>query len=272
VIEPVVLKVESIQYRRDPAGTFKDLTDGTLLLKSQTVELKAVITPDIDPFPTGAVQWTGTFGITGEGETVSHAYGGAASTSDTDYKTVIAGNKTVNVIVADKVLGIHSNADPAGDVMAAVMHAWISLTDYSSTTADLTTYGLWDTSVSPDQTRRYSPDVDMYVNIEESWAVGHRRYYLLLPSQYSAFEDWLDEDHDFGWFGPLPTYDCASFASDTIATIVGEDVDADDILGFETPREVSQSIDALEATEPTTENNPAEPTGGSSGGSTWLWP
>ena len=136
----------------DPVGTFEDLTDSTLLLKLQTVEFKAVITPDIDPFPTEAVQWTGTFGTTGEGETVSHAYDGAASTSDTDYKTVIAGNKTVNVVVTDKVLGIHSNADPGGSILQP-MHAWISLTDFSFTPADLTTYGLWHTSVNPDQNR-----------------------------------------------------------------------------------------------------------------------
>ena len=182
----LILKVESIKYRRDPAKAFKDLTDGTLFLKSQTVEFKAVITPDIDPFPTEAVQWTGTFGATGEGETVSHAYDGAVSALDTDYKTVIAGNKTVHVVATDKVLGIHSNADPGGSILQS-MHAWISLTDFSSLPAHLTTYGLWHTSVSPDQNRRYSPDVDMYVDIENSWAPGHRRYYLLLPSQYATF-------------------------------------------------------------------------------------
>jgi len=267
------IKVESIRYRRSPTGSFHELSAGTLLLKSQTNEFKAVVASNIGPFPAGAIQWTGTFGTTGEGDTVFQAYNGDASTSDTDFRTVIAGNITVNVVVSDKVLGIHSNADPEGSILQP-KHAWISLTDFSSMPAELTTYGLWHTSVNPDQNWRYSPDVDMYVDIEKSWDPGHRRYYLLLPSQYDVLISWLNEDHDFAWGGTIipPTYDCASFASDTIATVVGEDVDADDILGFETPREVSQSIDALELNDPLAVNNPAEVDGGSSGGSSWLWP
>lgn len=275
-----IIRVDLVEYKRATATSYEELTDGTVLLRGQAFDFKAIITPGIAPFPSSVVEWSGTFGTSGNGETVSHTYAGAASASDTDYKTLVVCDKSINVIVSDKVLGIHSDSDPASDVWVNPGHAWVSLTDYSSLSiGTLTTYGLCHSSATPSPLALYAPGTDLYVDREYSYtphADGHNRYYLLLPSQFVAFENWLDEDHDYAWSGLFivpPTYNCASFASDTIAEVVGLDVDADDSLGFETPRELSQSIDALESTDPTTDYNPALVGGGGSGGSgSWVWP
>jgi hypothetical protein len=47
------------------------------------------------------------------------------------------------------------------------------------------------------------------------------------------------------------TNTCASFATEVVDEVVGEDLDADDYGGFETPRELGKSILELEARDPT---------------------
>ena len=47
------------------------------------------------------------------------------------------------------------------------------------------------------------------------------------------------------------TNTCASFATEVVEEVVGEDLDADDYGGFETPRELRKSILELEARDPT---------------------
>ena len=44
---------------------------------------------------------------------------------------------------------------------------------------------------------------------------------------------------------------CASFASEVVEAVVGEEIDADDNFGFETPRELGNSILELEKMMPT---------------------
>ncbi len=48
------------------------------------------------------------------------------------------------------------------------------------------------------------------------------------------------------------TNTCASWASEVVEEVVGEDVDADDYGGFETPRELGRNILLLEKQQPTT--------------------
>jgi hypothetical protein len=52
------------------------------------------------------------------------------------------------------------------------------------------------------------------------------------------------------------TNTCASWASEMVYILVGEDVDSDDNFGFETPRELGESILELEAKNPTTIHSP----------------
>lgn len=47
------------------------------------------------------------------------------------------------------------------------------------------------------------------------------------------------------------TNTCAAWASETVTDITGEYIDANDTMGFETPRKLSESIKALEEKEPT---------------------
>ena len=64
--------------------------------------------------------------------------------------------------------------------------------------------------------------------------------------------------------GTVQLRNLGSWASEVVQEVVGEDVDADDWAGFETPRELGRNIVKLEAKQPTTlgspkplKNNPA---------------
>lgn len=52
------------------------------------------------------------------------------------------------------------------------------------------------------------------------------------------------------------TNTCASWASEIVNEVVGEDLDADDWTGFETPRELGSSILKAEKKQPTTIGSP----------------
>ena len=62
------------------------------------------------------------------------------------------------------------------------------------------------------------------------------------------------------------TNNCSSWASYIVTEVTGKDVDADDWLGFETPRELGKSIIELERKSPTTIIKPKELKGSTS----WL--
>jgi len=52
------------------------------------------------------------------------------------------------------------------------------------------------------------------------------------------------------------TNTCASWASETVDSVTGENISANDTLGFETPRNVTKAIESLEKTRPTSKSNP----------------
>jgi hypothetical protein len=54
------------------------------------------------------------------------------------------------------------------------------------------------------------------------------------------------------------TNNCASFASETFLAVTGTDVDADELLGLETTREVGQSIRALNGGSNQSDDAPSE--------------
>ena len=126
-------------------------------------------------------------------------------------------------------------------------HAWISFTNIIGET---TTYGLWASSYA--RNHGYDPDRfrsgdDIWMNLERHFSIGASRYYELTPAQRLQFYRFLYTGHDYY----IAWYNCASFAENCVATVIGEDVDADSWFGIETPAELMESIEELEEDDPT---------------------
>lgn len=146
--------------------------------------------------------------------------------------------------MGNMVLGIHSNvAGTKNDFSAG--HAWLTITHDGKTKH----YGLW-----PDA----HPNVidngdgsDIRVGMEASATAVASRYYRLSDAQAKHFNTLMMANVSWRY-----TNTCASWASEVVAEVVGEDVDADDNLGFETPRELGESILALEAKQATSISAP----------------
>lgn len=141
------------------------------------------------------------------------------------------------------VLGIHSHVDPntEGSFNQFVDgHAWISVTRNGQTE----TYGLW-----PDD----HPDVvdngrgtDIRRGMETGFPSSANRYFELNAEQARKLETALSENVSWRY-----TNTCASWASETVQSVTGQRVNADDTLGLETPRQLIESIRALERTQRT---------------------
>jgi len=142
------------------------------------------------------------------------------------------------------ILGIHSNVAGSGADFTAG-HAWISITDKGKTTV----YGLW-----PDahpKTIDNGGKSDIRIGMEARSKAEVSRYYKLSSAQATHFNALMKAN--VGW---SYTNTCASWASEIVHILVGEDVDSDDNLGFETPRELGESIRELEEKSPTTIYSP----------------
>lgn len=144
-------------------------------------------------------------------------------------------------------LGIHSNVGPSDGFTSG--HAWLSYTDDAGNT---TNHGLWpdDHPYVPDN----GPASDIREGMEDGSSPAHSRFYELDPLQKKRWIDYLNNKATWSY-----TNTCAAWASDGVKSVVGEDVDADDWLGFETPRELSQSIIELERRLPTSPTSPLPP-------------
>lgn len=164
-------------------------------------------------------------------------------------------------MVLDWVLGAHSNVGDGAVFLSG--HAWISATDFSQSSTPVTRYGLW-----PDGHPLIIQDglsngdgTDVRVNREPSYGL-HNRYFFLNPTEKQALINYINTVFHWTYW-----YTCASFAEGSVMAVTGEDVDADDYLGFETPREFGSSINALEVTDPTVRINPVN---GGNVNSSWV--
>lgn len=142
------------------------------------------------------------------------------------------------------VLGIHSNV--AGDSNEYTSgHAWLTITHEGKTTH----YGLW-----PDahpSTVDNGDASDIRVGMEASNKAAASRYYRLSDAQAKHFNALMQANVAWRYMNT-----CASWVSEVVEEVVGEDVDADDWVGFETPRELGRNILILEAKQPTTIASP----------------
>jgi hypothetical protein len=150
------------------------------------------------------------------------------------------------------ILGIHSNV--AGDTHEYTAgHAWLTITESGVTTF----YGLWP-DAHPNVVDN-GDGTDIRAGMEGAAQAVASRYYKLSDAQAKQFKALMKSNVAWRY-----TNTCASWASEVVYEIVGEDVDSDDHLGFETPRELGRNILLLEKTDPTTpfapkrlERNPA---------------
>ena len=189
-----------------------------------------------------------------------------------------------NVILLENtyILGIHSRADVDDDAVSG--HAWITLTTIQPDgTKTVDRYGLWPDDHPGIQTAGLNngDGSDVRQNYAGDTFRGlFNRFYNLTEEQKNSLIAFVSENRKW-----TCTYTCASFASDAVKHVVGEDVDADDatalpicgvpiipLIGIETPRELSKSIQELEEDDPTSELDPneGEPGGGSSGSDSSL--
>jgi hypothetical protein len=154
------------------------------------------------------------------------------------------------------ILGIHSNV--AGDAEEYTAgHAWLTITENGTTTF----YGLWPDAhpLVIHHGMNNGNGSDIRIGLEAGAKPIASRYYKLSDAQAKQFKALMKAN--VGW---RYTNTCASWASEVVYEIVGEDVDTDDYLGFETPRELGRNILRLERADPTSiyapkmlERNPA---------------
>ena len=163
------------------------------------------------------------------------------------------------------VLGIHSNIAGAAstpkyndfnDVLSQFTagHAWISVTEAGITTR----YGLW-----PDNhpgTKDNGAGTDIRKNMESKSGKANR-YYKLSVWQTQKLLNLLAVNTTWA-----TTNNCSSWASHALHEVTKKDIDADDWLDFETPRELGKSINKLEGINPTSVIKPRELKGAAS----WL--
>jgi hypothetical protein len=145
--------------------------------------------------------------------------------------------------MSDVILGIHSNV-PASAAFTGG-HAWISITEGGKTT----TYGLW-----PDdhpRTPNNGPGWDIRVGMEPAVSPVANRYYKLSPTQALHVKRLIARNVSWNY-----THNCSSWATDVVHAVIKEDVDADDWVGVETPRELSRNILLLEKKNPTALTKP----------------
>ena len=253
MLQTYVVKIDSISGRGKTSDTDSpDTTKTIFIMKGSIVTFTAAKTPSSAPWPDGKPSWSGSSGASGSGETITVTFD-TVSSSKTDYKTIEAecGNRVkLNVLVYDTVLGVHSSLQNEIDPSYTDGHAWITVTDVTS--GLVTTYGLWpDDHWLVIQRGDNNDGSDVRVNYESS-SGNHNRYYMLFADEKQALISYINTPSYW-----TITNTCAAWASDCIMTVVGEDVDADDMYGFETPRELAASIDALEASDPTSRSSPS---------------
>jgi hypothetical protein len=146
--------------------------------------------------------------------------------------------------MGNMILGIHSNV--AGDTNDYIDgHAWLTITHDGRTTA----YGLWPDAHPSVVNNGFGSDIR--VGMEASAKSAASRYYRLSAAQAKHFNVLMTANVAWRY-----TNTCASWASEVVNEVVGEDVDADDWAGFETPRELGKSILKLESKQPTNLGSP----------------
>ena len=149
------------------------------------------------------------------------------------------------------ILGIHSTES----------HSWISLTLDNGKTH---TFGNWPSDSRAGDKNRLRPSTDVRLNFERGDEATASRYHDIDAIQRQKFLKYVTKDRRW-----TMTYNCSSLASDCWKKVTEENVNADDWglwkngyplpPGIETPWELTESIQELEGSDPTSHLAPKSP-------------
>lgn len=148
--------------------------------------------------------------------------------------------------LSNYVVGIHSNVAPTAGFTDG--HAWLTITTKVGKGRVVQSYGLW-----PDA-HPNTPDngkgTDVRIGMEPAKGLANR-YYALTQLQYTQLIKLINTTEH--WFY---TNNCSSWSSEVLRRVFRTEVDADDWLGVETPRELTRNIQILERRDPTSAEAP----------------
>ncbi|MCP3942498.1 MAG: hypothetical protein GY710_13570 [Desulfobacteraceae bacterium] len=135
------------------------------------------------------------------------------------------------------ILCVHSNvAEGVGNPDMTAGHSWLTL-HKGSTGALVNSYGLWPDDHPNVPDNGDAPDVRF--DLDGDRRLGQFYYALSLTADHKRTLDKKVKQKDWHW---TYTNTCASFASEVFDAVTGVELDADDWCGFETPRELGESI------------------------------
>jgi hypothetical protein len=157
--------------------------------------------------------------------------------------------KDIKIAIPIVILGVHSNVGE--DAGFTDGHAWITVTTNGMTQY----YGLWPPEHPLVKSKHQEDDP---THVRKGYEAGQKavasRYYRLDPAKQLKLYKWLGVQSHWRY-----THTCASWASETVNSVVGESISADELVGITgTPRELSESILALERKVPTSIGKPIE--------------
>lgn len=168
---------------------------------------------------------------------------GSSTTSSTENIK----RKELLVRLSTIIIGIHSNVGSNADFSDG--HAWLSVSRDGITT----NYGLWpdDHPTIISLGHADSNQSDIRIGMEDGQVPLMSRYYKLTTKQNEILKIKINENITWHY-----TNTCASWASETATSVTGENIQANDTLGFETPRKLSETINRLEKIRKTSSQNP----------------
>ncbi len=207
--------------------TLLDKDKNDLAFKEDTI--KVGNTPDVS-YKFKAEDSANTFQI--DPEEVVYAKGWIDNNGDGK----IGYNEEVLVSFIEKYkIGIHSNAKIGSKASFDDGHSWISIKNLK--TSEYHTYGLWTDKSRASGMVGSNEGVLEDAEIKRNYKSIHSEYQVITKKEFEKFEKYKNKK-DSWW----PTHTCADWASDGYKIATGINIDADDWLGLETPREISESI------------------------------
>ncbi|WP_033003125.1 hypothetical protein, partial [Vibrio azureus] len=78
---------------------------------------------------------------------------------------------------------------------------------------------------------------DVRIGLEDGYTSVARRYFYLSVDQSDKLNEFLNTSDEWGY-----THTCADWARDAVNFSTGHNIDVDDWMGLETPRELSRSL------------------------------
>jgi hypothetical protein len=156
---------------------------------------------------------------------------------DINHDDIIKPTEETNYKVTNNFykIGIHSNSRAGDEADYTEGHSWLSLQNMK--TNEFHTYGLWTDKQRASGASGSDKGVLTDEEIRRKYQAKYSEYKSISEIKYKKFVQYKDEKD--AW---MPTHTCADWARDGYKVATGIDLDVDDWLGLETPRELSETI------------------------------